>query len=416
MKRFNCYEEIHVMNKCNNPKRQRGSCFKCGSTEPDSILSGELPACVESPKRAYCSFSGRRSEISSAYEVPVVLQFDEEDEVDFIQINAGLDTVLKIGRRHEQILLLFFLIFMDCCTKVDMSVCIVAMTDPTVSPNEDIRTYNWTNKSLVVSAFIWGYMWPQALAGWLANRYGPKWFLISAMTTCSLIGLLLPAIADEFGSSGVMVCRALQGLCHGWLFPSVQALLGKWVPRNERSILGSFVHSGSPTGVLVGILGSGYIASSWYGWPMVFFVFYSTMMLWCFLFAYFGSNSPAVHPKITNEERLYIESSLNQEEYSENLPTPWKKILTSVPFWALIITQTGYSWGYWTLMADIPMFMNYVMKFNLESNGVVSSLPYLLQWISAFFFSVLSDLLINKQICSTGTTRKLMNMIGEPYA
>ncbi|KAG5866340.1 hypothetical protein JTB14_015183 [Gonioctena quinquepunctata] len=226
----------------------------------------------------------------------------------------------KIGRRHEQTLMLSLLIFMSCCTKVDMSVCIVAMTDPSASPNGGIRTYNWTDKSLVLSAFLWGYMWPQVFAGWLANRYGPKWFLISAMTTCSLIGLLLPTMADAFGSSGVMACRTFQGLCQGWVFPSVQALLGKWVPRDESSRLGSFVHAGGPTGILVGTLVSGYIASSWYGWPMVFYVFYSTMMLWCILFAHLGSNSPAKHPKITTEERLYIETSLNQEEYSEGRP------------------------------------------------------------------------------------------------
>lgn len=67
---------------------------------------------------------------------------------------------------------------------------IVAMTDPTASSNPDVpvsvltftknwlyflllQTYpKWNDKSIVLSAFFWGYVIPQIMAGWLAGRYG----------------------------------------------------------------------------------------------------------------------------------------------------------------------------------------------------------------------------------------------------
>lgn len=97
---------------------------------------------------------------------------------------------------------------------------------------------------MVLSSFFWGYILPQIAAGWLANTYGPKWFLVSAMFICSAAGILLPSFAAYFGSRGVMAIRSIQGLSQGFIFPSVHSLLSNWVPPNERSRLGTFVYAG----------------------------------------------------------------------------------------------------------------------------------------------------------------------------
>lgn len=61
---------------------------------------------------------------------------------------------------------------------------------------------------------------------------------------------------------------------------------------------------------------------------------------------------------------------------------PWKAIFTSVPMWALIIVHCGQNWGYWTLITELPTYMNDILKFNLKevsnkSNlGVSNSLLY----------------------------------------
>lgn len=103
----------------------------------------------------------------------------------------------------------------------------------------------WHDKSIVLSSFFWGYIIPQIGAGQLAKKYGPKWFLVSTMTICSLLSLALPIMADLFGSHGVMAARALQGFCQGFFFPSIHNLLSHWVPVQERSRLGTIVYAGN---------------------------------------------------------------------------------------------------------------------------------------------------------------------------
>nr|XP_023022978.1 putative inorganic phosphate cotransporter isoform X1 [Leptinotarsa decemlineata] len=318
----------------------------------------------------------------------------------------------RFGKRHVQMIVYFLLMFTSFCVRVNMSVAIVAMTDPNASINKDIPTYNWTDKNVIQSSFFWGYIFPQVSAGWLASRFGPKWFLIGTMGVTSVAGLLLPTLAATFDSKGVMFCRALQGFCQGFVFPSVHGLLAKWVPSPERSRLGTFVYIASPVGTVVCMLLTGYISAGWYGWPMALYLFNGLGLVWCLMFAYIGCNSPAVHPTISREERFYIENSLGQQDSTKKIPTPWIKMMLSGPFWTLIITQCGFVWGYWTLQTQMPLYMSGVMHFDIKSNSLLSSLPYFVQLATGPLFSCLSDAMINKGICSIATTRKIMNFFG----
>nr|XP_023022715.1 putative inorganic phosphate cotransporter isoform X1 [Leptinotarsa decemlineata] len=318
----------------------------------------------------------------------------------------------KFGKRHGQIIIYFLLIFIAYSIRVNLSVGIVAMTDPTASSNPNIPTYNWTDKSVVLSAFFWGYILPQVGAGWLSNRYGPKWFLIGSMGVCSLAGMAIPSLAASLGSKGVMVGRAIQGLSQGFIFPSMHVLLAKWVPPNERSRLGTFVYAAGPFGTVASMLLTGFIASSWYGWPMVFYSFSGAGLAWCFLFCYYGCDGPSHHSTITEEEKFYIENSLGHTDQSTKMSTPWSKIFTSWPVWAIFLTQSGHNWGFWTLLTEIPAYMSNVMDFNIKSNSVLSALPYFVLWVLSFVFSSIADWLINKNILTIGVSRKVFNTIG----
>nr|CAI5823959.1 unnamed protein product [Callosobruchus analis] len=318
----------------------------------------------------------------------------------------------KFGKRHEQTLLYFLLVLIAYSIRVNLSVGIIAMTDSTASSNPNIPTYDWPDKSIVLSSFFWGYVLPQILAGHLANQYGPKWFLVAAMTICSSAGLLLPLLAGAFGSKGVMAARATQGLAQGFLFPSVHTLLAKWVPPGERSRLGTFVYAAGHFGTVVSMLLTGFIASSWYGWPMVFYSFSGAGLVWACIYALLGHNAPSSHPHITMEERFYIESSLGYGEDRPKTRTPWKKLFTSKHVWSILLTQCGHNWGFWLLLTEIPNYMSHVMNFNIKSNSMLSALPYFVLWLLSFIFSYLADMFINKNLLTVGATRKLFNSIG----
>lgn len=52
-----------------------------------------------------------------------------------------------------------------------------------------------------------------------------------------------------FEDMGIMVMRLIQGLCQGFVFPSVQHVLSQWVPPNERAGLAGAVYAGKLDGL-----------------------------------------------------------------------------------------------------------------------------------------------------------------------
>ncbi|KAK9887961.1 hypothetical protein WA026_000255 [Henosepilachna vigintioctopunctata] len=316
------------------------------------------------------------------------------------------------GVRHIQVFLAFYLMFIAYGLRVNLSVGIVAMTDPKASPNPEIPTFpEWKDTSVILSSFFWGYLPPQAFAGQLAKKYGPKWFLVSAMLICCLFTYLLPVLASKYGSAGVMFCRIMQGVGQGFVYPMIHDLLSKWVPPSERSRMGTYVYAGGSLGTVVSMLLTGILSGSWWGWPSLFYTYGTITLIWILLMAYFGSNDPSEHKFIKEEEKLYIEKG-SARTIGEKCPTPWKDIFTSWPVWSLIVVHCGQNWGFWTLMTEIPSYISGVMEYEIESNSYLSGLPYFTLWVLSFIFSAIADFLINHKITSIGATRKILNSIG----
>ncbi|KAJ3645136.1 hypothetical protein Zmor_022822 [Zophobas morio] len=315
-----------------------------------------------------------------------------------------------LGLRHIQ----FFLQFLACMiaygVRTNMSVGIIAMMSDE-PPNSDIPTYpQWTEKETILSAFFWGYVIPQIGAGALVKKFGPKWFLAGTMFINSLFTLLIPVMASGVGEGGVIACRVIQGLNQGFLFPSVHTLLGKWTPLAERSKVASFVYTGGPLGTVIALPITGVIAESSVGWPTAFYVYGGLGIAWTVLWVLVGADSPAKHGRISEEERRYIEGTTSTEE-KEELPTPWKSILTSTPFLAILIAHCGQNWGFWTLLTEIPSYMSGIMKYKISDNSLLSALPYFVLWILSFIFSPIADYLIAHYL-SIGAVRKIFNTIG----
>lgn len=182
-------------------------------------------------------------------------------------------------------------------------------------------------------------------------------------------------------------------------------------------ILGTLAYAGAQFGTVICFPISGLLASSSAGWPSIFYVFGALAVIWGIVFFVFGSDSPSKHSRISERERRYIENSLKSSEEKEKpssetvriyffsylwfqwskkrkkssikynitmnvsilyiiiyrfmfwllkaMRTPWKAIFTSVPMWALIIVHCGQNWGYWTLITELPTYMNDVLEYNL---------------------------------------------------
>jgi len=252
----------------------------------------------------------------------------------------------------------------------------------------------------------------QIPAGWLADRYGGKRLFGGCILISSVISLLTPLGARaHFGV--ILLLRVLLGLCDGFLYPAVHALVARWSAPKYRSTVVALIFAGPSLGTVVGMLASGVLCDYGFagGWPSVFYVFGMVGCVWSAAWFLLCYDSPATHPRISTTEREYWENVIGTTELVARPPTSWRKILTSLPVWALTIALFVFNWGDITLITWAPVFMHDVLGFNVTNSGAFSAVPFL-----AMVFTIplgwFADLLRSPGRLSTNVVRKIFCATG----
>ena len=120
--------------------------------------------------------------------------------------------------------------------------------------------------------------------------------------------------------------------------------------------------------------------------------------------------SPENDPWITETEKKFIMDSLADQSGEKAVTKPpWKAIFTSLPVWAIIVTHTAYTWGYFTLLTQLPSFMDEVLHFNLKDSAMLSALPYLIYIIFVFISGFIADWILKKNFFSVTQVRMYFN-------
>lgn len=333
--------------------------------------------------------------------------------IDSVTTNVVPKPDHMFGMRHIIATLMFLATTVSYATRVSMSVAIVAMTSNSTSTgNFPVFDWNRSIQDMILSSFFWGYIVLQVPSGMIAGRFGGKYPIFVAMASAGVINLLLPLAATKGDYMAVCACRIVMGLTQGMLYPSLHGVLGHWAPATERSRLGTFVYAGAQLGTIIELLTSGLLSASSWGWPSIFYVGGVACLSWSVLWLIIGDSTPGTSRWITKEERKYIESNAGSNELGHgNMPTPWKGILTSLPFWAILLAHCGQNLGFWTLLTELPSYMKYVLGVDIKENGKLSALPYVAMYVLSFFFSWLADFLVNRNIIKLVTSRKIFNTI-----
>lgn len=164
--------------------------------------------------------------------------------------------------------------------------------------------------------------------------------------------------------------------------------------------------AGSQVGTVVALAASGVLAAK-VGWESVFYVFGAIGAVWTVLWMIFVRSAPANDPSITKAERCYIEQTLKRETKNPIKETPWKSILTSPAVWAIFFAQYAEAWGLYSLQTQLSLFLNDVFNYNVERNGVVSSLPYIALGVMLVVAGFIADSVEGKGILSKRNTRRI---------
>eukprot|EP00118_Oscarella_pearsei_P029123 m.3724 g.3724 ORF g.3724 m.3724 type:complete len:483 (+) comp9729_c0_seq1:143-1591(+) len=297
--------------------------------------------------------------------------------------------------------------------RINLSVAIIDMK----------KQFNWTKttEGIILGSFFYGYLFTQVLGGWLAHRFGGKWVL-GLGCLCTVILSFLTPLAAQYGIGWLIAVRVIEGVGEGVTFPAMHSMWSHWAPPFEKTILTTICYSGAWVGNVVAFPLSGILAqhgfktklgSSHPTWPSVFYVFGAAGLLWCIAWFCIVHSYPRTHPRISKEERDFIESSIPPQTDS-HVPTPWRAIMTSPPFWAIIICHLCNNWASYTLLTDMPTFFNETQRnVDIMKGGLYSALPYVVIVIVIPIAGFITDNLRKRQLLSTGAIRKIMNSIGQ---
>lgn len=254
--------------------------------------------------------------------------------------------------------------------------------------------------------------------------------------------MIIP-FAANIGVTAMVVSRVVLGFLLGASWPAIHPMTAVWIPPMDRSKFISNMMA-SALGAAITMPICGYLIS-WFGWPSVFystgefdvnrklkavdkFNFQQVLSVFCGRcvgFCSFSKLPPNIREfPMRNEKKLKMQSvtfqpvasTLHRPNFtfvlgsstSKKRPSyvPWKSILTSKAVWAIILVHGASVFGYFLVVNQLPGFMNDILKFDIKSNGLLSSLPYLGKYTMSVCASHFADHLRSTGKISTTTARK----------
>uniref|UniRef100_A0A8C8IKG2 Major facilitator superfamily (MFS) profile domain-containing protein n=1 Tax=Oncorhynchus tshawytscha TaxID=74940 RepID=A0A8C8IKG2_ONCTS len=276
--------------------------------------------------------------------------------------------------------------------------------------------FNWDPETvgLIHGSFFWGYIVTQIPGGFISNKLAANRVFGAAIFLTSILNMFIPSAARRHYGC-VMLVRILQGLVEGVTYPACHGMWAKWAPPLERSRLATTSFCGSYAGAVIAMPLAGVLVQ-FVGWPSVFYIYGVFGIIWYIFWLLLAYGSPAAHPTISDEERIYIETTIGVGvkilSATEKFKTPWRRFFTSMPVYAIIVANFCRSWTFYLLLISQPAYFEEVFGFSIGKVGLLSAVPHMVMTIVVPIGGQLADFLRSRKIMSTTNVRKIMNCGG----
>jgi MFS family permease len=300
--------------------------------------------------------------------------------------------------RRYTIVLLFALATALCYVdRVNISIAII--------PLARANGYGAARTGLVLSSFFWGYMWPQMLGGWMADRFGGKRVLAAGVALWSVATFLTPpAAAASFTT--LLIMRALLGAGEAINFPAVHSIAARWTISSERARAISLHFSGVAFGTMIALLASPVIILA-FGWPSVFYISGALGLIWLVLWWSKAANSPEECAGVSAAELEVIRAGRLESGLAEAIP--WRAILREKAVWAIVIAHLCNNFGFYILLLWLPTYLHHTFNVPMARLGLFSVIPYAVAFVMQNFSGWLADTLHKRGMRLTAVRKMLQS-------
>lgn len=300
--------------------------------------------------------------------------------------------------RRYTVVVLFALATALCyIDRVNISIAIIPLAQD--------KGYDPAARGLILSAFFWGYLWPQMLGGWIADRLGGKRVLAAGVALWSAATFLTPPAAGlSFGL--LLITRAALGAGEALNFPAVHSLAARWTPAAERARAIALHFSGTAFGTIIALLLSPIIVIH-LGWPAVFYISGASGIVWLAAWRLKAADRPEDCAGVSPAELALIEADRPEAPLAEAIP--WRAILSERAVWAIVIAHLCNNFGFYIVLLWLPSYLHHVFAVPMERLGGFSVIPYVAAFVMQNLSGWIADHLRRREM-PLGTVRKLMQI------
>lgn len=245
--------------------------------------------------------------------------------------------------------------------------------------------------------------------GFLSQYFGPKRVVLATM----IISIAMTVLTPYAAKWNFFVCYAARffiGFVGAPVLPCLHHLIANWIPPTEKGRYLTLIEGTTlavvVTWQVVGVLMK-YIGYTWGGFhvPAIFAIIIALM------WQYIVYDSPDQHPRIRPDEKAFIAEALKGKVTGAGGVPPFKAIMTSLPFLALIGLHYGSQWTFFFYVTSIPKFMSEVLGFSLSTTGLLSAIPTLMKVVWGIIFAAIGDVLRKRQTFPLGKIRKYFTIV-----
>ncbi len=245
----------------------------------------------------------------------------------------------------------------------------------------------------LASIFFFGYSLAQFLAGYLADRIGPKKTMNIAIWVFTIVTFLTGFVQNFWQ----FICLRL-GLAvgEGQHFAPAMRMIANWFPREEKGRANGFFSTTWAVAPAIVPVAVTQIAAAFFAgaWRPVFFVLALPGFVGIFLLWKYVHDSPkTMHEqgRVTIQEYEMIKSSVDVEAGEHGKIYSAKVFLNDIQFYLYTAGLVIVLMIYWGMTTWISTFLVRQHGMDLKTMGFYASLPYVVAFFSMFFGGWMAD-------------------------
>lgn len=236
----------------------------------------------------------------------------------------------------------------------------------------------------LMAAFMWIYGLASPFAGAVADRMNRKWLIVGSLFVWSTVTLLM-GFTHDFNT--LYALRMVMGLSEAMYIPAALALIADFHTGKSRSLAVGVHMTGLYVGQALG--GFGALLSAELSWAKTFIYF-----------GLFGAVYAVVLALLlheTDDQIARIKSAPSQQSASgegglANVLASFRKILSSVPFWGMLLFFTATSLPGWATKNWLPTLFANNLNLDMTLAGPISTATIALScFIGVFVGGAISD-------------------------